>query len=144
MSISSFATVISAIQTVNAAITGVTSAPTTVPASLNTADLPCAITTVGSLRGYQQAVGMPRVDVTYEVRVYVAPVAQGEGVDEKYQDMLTLLKRFMDAYHTQQKAGGFFSDNVEQFHEFSADAYPLTFADTLYHGFTIRLTVVQK
>lgn len=136
-------TIIEAIQAVNATIAGVKTAPTAMPASLNAADLPCALVFVGDFIGTQQAIGMSRCNETFLVRVYVRPIAQGQGIDQGYQEMLVLLQAFIDKYHTQQQ-GGMFGDKVENIGDFSGSAMPLMFAGTLYHGFEIRLEVVEK
>jgi len=143
MSIYDFSAVIAAIQTVNAAITGVTSAPTAMPAALNDTDLPCALTMVESFTWSEQAVGLSRRDATYAVRVLVKAVAQGQSIDEGYQNVLTLLQAFWDKYAAEND-GGRFGGKVEQITEFSGDIAPLTFAGISYQGFTIRLKVVEK
>lgn len=136
--------IIAAIQDVNVTIAGVKAAPTVMPAALNTADLPCALVFVGDFVGTQQAIGMSRCNETFIVRVYVRPIAQGQGVDQGYQEMLELLQAFIDKYHEQQQTGGMFGGLAEQVRDFSGNAAPLMFAGTLYHGFEIRLEVVQK
>lgn len=139
-----FGTVIAAIQAVNAGISGVASAPTEVPAALNTAELPLALTVVEGFTGSHQAIGMPRLDVVYLVRVFVKPLAQGEGLHEGYTAAQALLQSFVAAYHTQQQAGGFFGGKVEQFSAFDGAMAVLNWAGVDYHGFTVRLRVVQK
>ena len=139
-----FTQVIEHIQEVNEAIDGVTSAPTTLPASLNSSDLPCALCFVDSFYGAHQAIGMARRDTVYRVNVFVKPLVQGAGLDEGYQEMLTLAQAFITQYHTEQEAGGFFDDYVEQFNDFDGDLRPLEYAGVAYHGFTIRLRVVEK
>lgn len=139
----SFAEVIASIQTVNAGVTGITSAPTEVPAAINTASLPLVLTTVDSFAGSQQAIGMPRIDVVYLVRVFVKPIGQGEGVHEGYAAAQDLLQSFITAYHAQQTAG-FFGGKVEQFNAFDGSLAVLNWAGVDYHGFMVRLRVVQK
>lgn len=138
-----FSDVIAAIQAVNASIEGVKSAPTAMPAALNDADLPCVLTLVESFAWSPQAIGLSRRDATYAVRVFVKAVAQGQGIDEGYQNVLTLLQAFWDKYAA-ENAGGRFGGKVEQIVSFNGDIAPLIFAGVSYQGFTIRIKVVEK
>jgi len=146
MAISTFATVISGIQTVNAAITGVTSAPTEQPASINTADLPLVLVDVATCASDRPAAGLKRRVTTYAIKCFVQPLAQGEGIDEGYQDKLALLGRFHDQYLDQMTGGNLFGETVEQLVPpfVSESDRPLEMAGTLYHGFVIYVKVVEK
>jgi len=89
-----------AIQTLNAAITGITTAPTVYPGALNTADLPCALIFTGEGEWQHTTIGgSARHNRTYRIRVYVTPIAQGKGIDEAMQLVDTLLWRFGITYY---------------------------------------------
>ena len=100
------AATVTAIQTVNAAITGVTSAPTTMPSSLTTAALPLAITIPGPAEWQNNSAGWGYQFRTYYVRVYVCPIARDIPADGGFQDAMTLIQRFGDAYMEDTTMGG--------------------------------------
>jgi len=96
----SVANTITLMQTLNAAITGVQTAPTVYPGSLPTADLPCALVFPGEGEWQHTTMGASaRHNRTYHIRVYVKPIAQGQGIDEAMQLVSTLLWRFGVAYY---------------------------------------------
>ena len=102
----SVAATVTGIQTVNAAITGVTSAPTAMPGSLNTADLPLAITIPGPAEWQNNSAGWGFQFRTYFVRVYVKPISQDVVADGGFQDAMTLIQRFGDKYMEDVTFGG--------------------------------------
>ena len=102
----SVSTTITGIQAVNAAITGVSSAPTTMPASLKTASLPLAITIPGPAEWQNNSDGWGFQFRTYMVRVYVKPIAQDIPADGGFQDAVTLIQRFGDKYMEDTTMGG--------------------------------------
>lgn len=92
---------ITALQALHADVDGVTSAPTAYPSSLDTSMLPCVLTLPGDGTLDLEAIGArKRSDLVYKVFVYVAPVAQGAGVDEGTQSCILLMQALMDAYVT--------------------------------------------
>lgn len=95
-------TVASALQTINAGITGITSAPTAMPAALNPPDLPMALVYPGPAEHVDASFRHLQTDRTWYGWVYVKKVGAGRGVDEGYQDALTLLSRFYTEYITQE------------------------------------------
>lgn len=95
-------TVASALQTINATITGITSAPTTMPGALNPADLPMVLVQPGPAVHTDVSMRHLRTDRTWYGWVYVKKVGSGLGVDEGYQDAITLLSRFYTEYITQE------------------------------------------
>ena len=97
---------VTGIQTVNAAITGVTSAPTAMPASLTTAVLPLAITIPGPAEWLNESANFGFQFRTYYVRVYVKPISQDIVADGGFQDTMTLIQRFGDAYLADTTFGG--------------------------------------
>ena len=97
---------VTGIQTVNAAVTGVTSAPTAMPGSLNTAALPLAITIPGPAEWSNQSDGFAFQFRTYYVRFYVKPIAQDVTADGGFQDAMTLIQSVGDAYIADTTFGG--------------------------------------
>ena len=102
----SISTVIDAVQTIHGNITGITSAPTALPGALNTSELPFVFTWPGPAEWNKYSSTTANHIRTYIVRVYVWPVAQGEGVDEGYQDCLPLLQAFGEEYLSDITLGG--------------------------------------
>jgi len=88
-----------ALQTLNATITGVTSAPANYPGAINTADMPMALVWPGPAESRAESIGaLRRQDRTWVVRVYVDAVNQGLGKHEVWQTAEVLLQRFIEAY----------------------------------------------
>ena len=138
----SIKTVTTALQTKWASLSGVTSAPTEMPASLNSADLPIALTYPGPGTWNLHSLTMKRGSRTYIVRVFVAPVALGQGVDEGFQDTLTLMQTFGEAALDWSSWRG---SDFEQIATITDNGHEiLTFAETAYHGFTLQLEIVEK
>lgn len=137
MSISS---IVAALQAKHALISGVTSAPATYPASLNAVGLPCALTFPGPAVWDEQTVGHMEQKRTFIVRVYVAPIAQGLGVDQGYQACLTLLESFGQAYQSDRSLGGAVED-VFKVEDDGVQVYPFAGAD--FHGFEFRLSIIE-
>lgn len=94
----SIASVVTALQTVNAAITGITTAPTVYPPSLNTAQLPAAIVWPAEADDMLEGLGYNVEQRTYRITVYALPIEQGKGIDQGLQAATTLLERFITAY----------------------------------------------
>ena len=94
--------VASALQTINATITGITTAPTEMPGHLDTAQLPCALAYPGPAEHSDASYTHLRSDRTWLIRVYVKPLGQGRGVDEGYQECLPFLHYFATEYITQE------------------------------------------
>lgn len=139
----SISAVITAMQAIHGAISGVTTAPTAVPGALNTADLPMVLMLPGSASWLNlttdQTLGRQQRD--YLVQVYVAPIAQGQGVDEGYQDVVTLLQSFGATYVADITGGGAF----EQMRIIRDSGHQvLQYAGVDYHGFIYTLTIKEK
>jgi hypothetical protein len=132
------------IQTLNRAITGIVTAPTAMPTSLNAAALPCALTIPGPAQWDTQAIGLPRQLRTYAIRVYVLPISQGAGVDEGFQKVLPILQAFGNYYLSQpgQTLGGTV-DHIDSIAD-SGVKGDLTFGGVAYHGFEFTLSVTEK
>lgn len=132
-------TVITALQTRHGALTGVTSAPTTYPASLPSGMLPIVVVLPSECEWTRQRMGGPVLqERTYLVRCYVTPVAQGQGVDQGYAAAIALLETFGDSYRGSVATGsGYvllmpFTDSGHQV---------LAWGEALYHGFEFKLRV---
>jgi len=96
---STIAETVAALQILHAGINGVASAPTAMPSNLDQIDLPIALVWPGEATWTLHAIGLHHQDRTYIVRVFVAPVAQGvAGPDEGYQECMTLMEAFGQAY----------------------------------------------
>jgi hypothetical protein len=137
--------VISALQTLNAAITGIASAPTAMPGALNTASLPIVLVFPQQGEWLFEAVGMGTLKRTYAVRVYVEPVGQGQGVDEAFQACLSLLDRFGDKYQAtiSLTVSGDTTCYVSNITDSGIDGR-LLFAGIEYHGFEFKIQVTEK
>ena len=142
----SISTVITAIQGVNSGITGITTAQTSIPGRLNTADLPMALVFVGP--GEPERVSDFSLHFrTFYVRVYVKPIALDSKPDAGYSEAYTLLQRFVEEYLSDITLGG-----AVQHMGTGARYNPptledsgivvLNYAGTDYHGFEI--TIVTK
>lgn len=92
------ATTLAALQTVADAITGIDNAPTSYPASLNTADMPICICWPNEAESSQAGPGFDKSIRWYELAVYVMPIEQGRGVSEGWADAQTYLQQFIDAF----------------------------------------------
>lgn len=135
--------VVAALQTKHAAITGVTKAPTAMPDSLNTEDMPIVLVVPGEANWTGAAVGVREITRTYIVRCYILPVGQGEGVDQPFQQALGILDAMGQAYLDDQSLGLANTYVSENFADSGLDGR-LLFAGTEYRGFEIRLGVTQK
>jgi len=138
----SVSTVITALQTEWATLSGVTKAPTAMPASLNTADLPMALSFPGPGQWNLHSLTLKRQERNYVVKVYLAPVAQGQGVDEGFQDTVTLMQTFGAAALDWPTWKSTSFENITSITDNGHEI--LSFAELNYHGFTLTLTVVEK
>lgn len=138
----SIASVITALQAKHVGLSGVKTAPTAVPSSLNTAQLPIVIVLPGPAAWSNQAIGLTRNDRTYNVRVYVAPIAQGQGIDQGYQATIALMQTLGAAYVDWPNWHG---SNFEQMTAIADDGHQvLSYAGIDYHGATFRLNITEK
>ena len=92
-------TIVAKLQGINALVTGVRSAPTEMPGQLRTEMLPCVLVYPLAAMHTVPFYAGRRTEREYLVRVYVAPIGQGEGVDGGFQECLPFLDRFADEYH---------------------------------------------
>lgn len=136
----SVTTVIAALQTRHAAISGVTSAPTALPGSLNATALPLVLVVPGPGRHDTKRVGDTAHTRDYEVRVYVAPVAQGRTIDTGFQAACTLLDAFVADYGSTFQVG-----TVGKLAKNYADngIVTLTWGEATYHGLVFTLPILE-
>jgi hypothetical protein len=138
----SISTVITALQAKNAAITGITSAPTAMPAALNTAAMPIALVFPGVAQWSSAAIGLNEVVRTYIVRVYVEPVGQGQGVDEGFQAAAPIMDAIGTAYLADPTLGGAIT-HFNSISDMGLDGV-LMFAGNTYRGFEFQVSVTSK
>lgn len=91
-----------ALQTINASIEGVATAPTEMPGYLNSAGLPAAISYPATAEHTDVSVNHLQSVRQWLVRLYVKPLGAGRGVDEGYQECLPFLQHFATEYITQE------------------------------------------
>ncbi len=140
----SITTTVTALQTLHAGISGVKSAPTAMPSNLSTGALPIALVWPGPGEWSLQAMGLKRQERTYEVRVFVQPVAEGiAGPDAGYQACLSLLEAFGQAYQGDPSLSGSV-DQIAACRDDGVTAGALTWGNVPYWGFVYHLTVVEK
>ena len=142
------ATVITAIQTINRGITGIRTAPTTIPGKLNTADLPIMLVFVGP--GEPERVSDFSLHFrTFWVRCYVKPVSLDAKPDAGYSEAYALLQRVIETYLSDitfggavQHAGRGARYDPPTFKDGGVQAMP--YAGTLYHGFEIVVVTKEQ
>ena len=142
------ATTIAAIQAVNAGIAGVKRAPTTIPGSLQTAELPMALVFVGP--GQPERVSDFSLHFrTFYVRFYVKPVARGIKPDEGYRQAYGLLQTVIETYLSDITLGGavqhigrgarYDPPTLED-----SGVVEMMYGETAYHGFEIVIVTKEQ
>jgi len=137
-------TILEAFQAVHRAIDGVREAPDPkrMPRSLNDDQLPFVLCIPGEAEWNEQAIGYPRQNRTVVVRVFVKPVAEGEGYGPAVQVVTRLMQAFGQAYLADVTVGGKVDHIVQPFSDSGMGA--LDYAGNLYHGFEFRVAVTEK
>lgn len=143
---------IAKIQAIAAGIQGVKRAPTAYPASINTSDLPMALTWAGPARSDILTFKViKRTSVrTYDIAVYVEPVGQDTG-NNRIQAALVLLERFLDVYLSNiplaenLRVVEFIQDTgvVTGDSSYSGSQGRLIYNGQIYTGFVISLTIQE-
>lgn len=88
--------VVAALQTLNASVTGIKNAPTKVPTNIEAADCPTVITWPDSASsGYTSGSHSQR---TYTITVYVKKTGSGTGVFEGWNETKTYMESLLEAY----------------------------------------------
>lgn len=142
------ASVITAIQGINAGISGIKTAPTTIPGALRSADLPMMLVFVGP--GEPERVSDFSLHFrTFWVRCYVKPISQDTKPDAGYSEAYTLLQRVIETYLSDitfggavQHAGRGARFDPPTLEDSGIQAMP--YAGTLYHGFEIVVTTKEQ
>jgi hypothetical protein len=86
-------------QELNAGVDGINTAPAKYPGSLNTAQLPMALTWArDSNISHATAGDLYRIDREFEIEVYVDPVGQGDGIDGPIQKCYQIIEEMTETY----------------------------------------------
>lgn len=144
--------VVTALQAVHRSIPGVKHAPDAMPTNLHAADLPFVFTHPGSTlegRGWVPSMGWHETRRTYHVTAYVRILGTGTGVDEGYQETLTLLQRFGETYMqpAMRNLGGLVAHLGPDIQDsgWRADWQWTAGEDApFYHGFRFSIEIVEK
>jgi hypothetical protein len=134
----SIATTRAAIQANNLTISGIVTAPTVMPNSLNDADLPAAIVFTSAAAWLHETFGEAGESErrSYDVRVYVKAVGQGEA-GEAYETAETLLQAMGHNYLADRGIDG------SIFHDWEITdggvRGDLEYAGQMYVGFVLSL-----
>lgn len=137
--------ILEALQTINAAVTGVVQAPTEFPGQLNSSDLPMALSYPERAEYEVYAREGSQETRTWFVRVYIQPIAQGRSVDEGFGKTVVFVDRFRAEYQklANQRAADWWSEI-----ELVADSGVLgdlklhNVGTTLYWGVEIELSII--
>jgi len=137
------ATVRAAFQTFLGSVTGIVSAPARMPASINTADLPIALTHAGPGRWMQGSIGQKQQIRNMIVNVYVQPVAQNVPVEQGYAACEPILEAIGDALLDDPTLSDVVSTLQVQENEMTdGGIVVLVYGDVPYHG--VQLTIPTK
>lgn len=138
-------TTIAKLQELHLTISGIVSAPTERPASINSVKLPLVMVTPGPADWNPHAIGLKRQQRRYTIEVIAGAVAQGRGIDQNYQKAVGLLDGFGSLYmgnqtldHTVDHIGvddGMWSDS---------GILEIEVAGAKFWGFAISLDVIEK
>lgn len=134
--------IVTGMQAFHAAITGVTTAPSAMPSQINPASFPLVVTIPGEGVWNEHAVGLQRQERDMVVRCFVAPIQTGAGVDEGFQECLTLMQAFGTAYLTDQTLGGVV-EVISELRDNGLDGR-LDWGGVLYRGFEFHVRVINK
>jgi hypothetical protein len=136
------ATTIAALQALHITVTGVVTAPTVTPASINTADLPLVLTIPGAATWEQEYAGGHEQTREYVVRLYVGPVGQ-DTVDEAFDAAVPIIQAIGTAYQDNPTLTGAVSHIDTGFTDTGLDGQ-LMFAGQAYRGCEFRVKVTEK
>lgn len=128
----------------NAASSGIVTAPTAIPPALFEGDLPCCLTKVGPSGWNEQAVGLYRQTRTYYIDCFVKSVGEGLSPDDGYQACLAPLYALGRTYVTNPTLDNTV-DHIGDNGEFTDGGLTmLEYAGTKYHGFRVTLEITEK
>jgi len=142
------ASVITAIQAVNATITGVISTPTAIPGAIHSESLPMVLVFVG--RGRPERVSDFSLHFRdYYIRCYVKPISQDVKPDAGYAQAYALLQLFVEKYLDDITLGGAVQHmgtgaRYEPPTMEDSGIVVLEYAGVMYHGFEILITTKEQ
>lgn len=131
--------VIPRLQTINAAITGITRAYDALPGALNKADLPAFLILPGAAEQSQMTRQGAIEERTYTLLLYVQPLAL-ETFNQAYNDARVFFRRVQDAYAAAYRLNSL-SGVVDAWLEGDSGVQPLVYGQTQYAGIEFRLRV---
>jgi len=132
--------VIDRLQTLNASIPGVTSAPQSLPSILNQADLPLAMTVARGATWSDYSGSTMRQKRTLEVQFYVKQVGSG-NLDDGVVEVNALLDAVGRAYAAEMHTGdcGYLQTAIPWID--SGHTTILEYGGESFHGFTVTLEI---
>jgi hypothetical protein len=142
----SIATTITALQTVHASITGITSTPTVIPDNLAPVTLPCVMVWPGPATWNFAAAGLKRQEREYTIRVYVQAIGQGfAGPRDGYNASVALIEAFAAAYQADISLGNKI-DTITAMSDSGVlgGGEQMQYGQQEYWGFVYRLMIVEK
>lgn len=131
------------IQAMVSQTTSTITAPTAMPGALNDVDLPTVLCFPGPARWNSQAISYKRQQRPYTLRAYVKAVAQGQGIDEGWQQVMPVLQAVGNKFLS--SSGLSLENTVDQIDNIKdGGVQVLMFAGVAYHGFEFTFDVVEK
>ena len=134
---------LSTLRGIVAASSGITTAKTTIPASIHDSDLPCAMIFPDRGTWNEHAIGLYRNVQTYVVRVFVKPIAQGASVDEGYQACFAPFQALADTLIRNRSLNNTV-DEVRQPIRTIGPRGDFQWGGVTYHGFELQLDITEK
>lgn len=140
------ATVHAAFQTKLLAVDGITTAPTRQPASIQSVDLPMAITRPGICSWSQGSYGKKQQIRNWEVTVYVQAIYQGQPIEQGYAATLPILEAVGEGFLDDPTLGDVVDTLQIQEDEMTDSGVlgDLLFGEVFYHGFTMTIPVKER
>lgn len=122
------------LQTINAALSEIKTAPTRFPAVLNDSDLPMAVAYPEDAEHRPASTKTARRWRNWAIRVYVKAAPLGAGIDEGFQDTMPIVDALVDAYEVvaEQAASGNNWDDLDLVSDDGVDL--LTLHDAVGEG----------
>ena len=140
--------IITAMQTRHAAISGVTSAPTTFPTALNNTDLPILLTDPLKGKNEWESDGGDLVLETraYRVRCFCLPTGQGVGIDQGKHQAITVLDGVLASYRSTPNLNSTAAIRVEVGIEDTGIKADMKYTDpdTTYYGFELIVPIEER
>jgi len=140
------ATVHAAFQAKLLAVDGITTAPTRQPASIQSVDLPMAITRPGTCNWTQGSFGKKQQIRNWEVTVYVQAIYQGQPIEQGYAATLPVLEAVGEAFLDDPTLSDVVDTLQVQEDQMTDSGVlgDLVFGGVAYHGFTMTIPVKER